>query len=248
MDAWDLSEFLSQEEKEIEPIKIGDRTIWPWEKEYGGWTKEKAIAYYEEKIKAIENPPEDIQPLKDKTKKCPVCGKFFYPARGFYDVTHFCSGRCKQRAYRENKKLFRDLPTLDYSELTFSQALAQMMEEDPCYYCGLIADTIDHTVPQWLIKRSFDQNEFLVIPGIKNKLVRACRECNSTISGKVFKNLTDRRKYVQQQYKLKYKKLLSLPEWTEDQLNELAGRLQESVRASMAQRRVVLYRLKWPDI
>lgn len=213
--------------------------------------KQKIYEIHQE-VKSIEEPiikevEEELPAIKGKTRKCISCGKYFYPAKGFFEITYFCSGRCKQKTYRENKKLFRQLPVQDSNGLTLDQTLAQLMEEDPCYYCGLIADTIDHTVPQSLLKRLFDYDNEMP-PGIKTMLVRACTECNSTLGGKIFNTLSDRMNYVKKRLRERYKKILSIPYWSEEELAELDGRLRQSVEASLAQKRVIQYRLRWPNI
>jgi len=209
--------------------------------------KQKINKYEDTLVEKVVEKVDEIELEKGVTRKCISCGRFFYPAKGFYDITYFCSGRCKQRTYRENKKLFRELPTPDSNNLSLDQTLAQLMEEDPCYYCGLIADIIDHTVPQSLLKRMFEYENELP-PGIKTMTVRACTECNSTLGGKIFNNLTDRMNYIKKRLREKNKRLLSMPFWNENELAELGPNLRRSVEASLAQKRVIQYRLRWPNI
>ena len=98
-----------------------------------------------------------------------------------------------------------------------------------CYYCGDSADTLDHTIPV-----SF----YSTIPtrsGIKSKysdpvpVVDCCLECNTTLHNKLVTDVRDRADLIQERYAKKYKKVLSLPRWNEEDIDELGKSLRSVI-------------------
>jgi len=100
----------------------------------------------------------------------------------------------------------------------------KMTKAYPCSYCGdKYADTLDHVVPHSYNhvhnKRSYDKK--LVIP--------CCKECNTILSNKLFFTIGERASHLSVKYTKKYKKLLSLPSWSEEELEEVKGSLKEKI-------------------
>ena len=120
--------------------------------------------------------------------------------------------------------------------------------EQPCYYCGMPATEIDHVVPQALLAsiesiedREFT-NEFLAH---RRLTVPCCRECNARLSDSYQETLTERKAYVKQKLRMKYAKLLTMPDWTDAELAGLGPTLRLSVQHALAARRLVRQRLAW---
>jgi hypothetical protein len=76
-------------------------------------------------------------------------------------------------------------------------------------------------------------------------LVPSCRECNSIAADKVFFNVSSKRRYIHQRIKVRYKKLLRIPPWTDQDLSELSLELAQFVRHGLRLREIILSRLKW---
>lgn len=115
-----------------------------------------------------------------------------------------------------------------------------MFESDLCTYCGIVCDTIDHVVPQHLLKSA--ESSELDLSGVMRMQrweVPSCRECNSAIGGKIFKTLAERRKYAKDHIRKKYASYLRTPNWTEEELDELGPNMKrEVIRATQVKGRL----------
>jgi len=106
------------------------------------------------------------------------------------------------------------------------------------------ADTVDHFVPRAFLKKveNFVNHTTL----IKQKLLPACRECNSTAGDRVFFTIGQKRRYIQNQYKIKYAKILDSPHWRDDELDELGYNLRSHIEHNMYKYKIIKQRLRWP--
>lgn len=102
-----------------------------------------------------------------------------------------------------------------------------------CYYCGDIGNTIDHVPPQ---SGTFS--------GPENLRIKSCNECNVLLSNRILKTIVERKDYLLKAYANRYRKLLSQPDWTTEELEELGSTLRETVINSKAQKLIVEERLK----
>ena len=107
----------------------------------------------------------------------------------------------------------------------------------PCYYCGLIATSIDHFIPQTLTKRGFLTDEQLLIP--------ACRECNSILGARVFRTLALRREAAKEGIRKKYRKFLNLPDWEIEEIEDLGWTLKSVIKRGQALKHLTRQRLAW---
>lgn len=82
----------------------------------------------------------------------------------------------------------------------------------------------------------------------RNVIVPCCSECNSTAGAKVFRTLTEKRKYIHDQYKIKYAKLIDSPYWTKEEVDELGTSLQSHVRRAYYAQELIRARLRWPRV
>jgi hypothetical protein len=79
-------------------------------------------------------------------------------------------------------------------------------------------------------------------------IVPACAECNGILGAQVFDSMAERRAFVQGRLRVKHAKLLSMPLWTDWELEELEGSLRRHVKAALAARhRLILRLLHEPD-
>jgi NMD protein affecting ribosome stability and mRNA decay len=108
-----------------------------------------------------------------------------------------------------------------------------MEEYTPCYYCGDPADSIDHTIPQSVLKslRGFDiETRQAILKRLPRMVtVEACRSCNSVLRAIAYPTLEQRRQHVVRYLMVKYAKLLASPDWDDAELAELGPTLRSAV-------------------
>lgn len=122
-------------------------------------------------------------------------------------------------------------------------------ELDKCYYCG--SETAkntqgDHIPPiSWAYALGFDyltekeNAPFLIVP--------CCTECNNALGDKKYFTLNKRKGFIASHLRSRYRKLRESPMWTEDDLAELDGRLEEQIRTLQDQRLLVERRIAWAE-
>ena len=182
---------------------------------------------------------------------CSYCRQPFYPTN---QRQRYCKELCRERGQALDikpleqarcswcgKRFEKKKPWQEYCSST---CRLQAFKARPCLYCGLPADTKDHFIPRVYVSRMTQIRADL---GAKAKLiVPACRECNSTAGDHIFDTISEKRTFIKQQYRKKYRKLLESPNWTEDELNQLGLSLQTTIRASQAGKELMKARLRWP--
>ena len=115
-----------------------------------------------------------------------------------------------------------------------------------CYYCGSVADTVDHVVPRHLLASAGNVGlDLSKVMRIRIWTVAACRECNVLIGGAVFRTLPERVAYLKTKLRKRYKKWLKLPAWTEEEIAELGPRAQDDVRAALRVQTAARQRIAW---
>lgn len=96
-----------------------------------------------------------------------------------------------------------------------------------CVYCGWPAETKDHVPPMvWVYSLGetwFLEHGFLVV------WVPCCRECNSELGSRRLFCVGARTAFLRRRYQEKYVGLLTAPAWTDGQIGELRGRLQQYI-------------------
>lgn len=117
-----------------------------------------------------------------------------------------------------------------------------------CFYCGSIAETVDHVPP---VSRIFDYRALM----LKHEFywrVKCCYECNTVLGNKLQPTLLHRVESLKTMLSKRYKRVLATPEWDSDEINELkkAGKLQKYVREQAELRAIVAARIDcytWVD-
>lgn len=107
-----------------------------------------------------------------------------------------------------------------------------------CVYCGDPADTQDHIIPTALT--GVEQRKYVLT-------VPACRQCNSAISDRVVFSIDNRRRIAQAYIARKFKKVLSIPDYSREEIYEFEGTLRQSVIEAQNTKEWITARLKWPD-
>lgn len=117
---------------------------------------------------------------------------------------------------------------------------------EPCYYCGDLANSIDHVLPSvYLIGLS--PEALLALPKLAADTVPACVNCNSLLGASFQESLALRKQELKTRLRKRWARLLdATPEWTEDDLDGLAeGYFKDSIIAQLAYREHILERLRW---
>jgi hypothetical protein len=100
-----------------------------------------------------------------------------------------------------------------------------------CTYCGDNAEEFDHFPPRAVT------NYGLLVP--------CCRECNSHISTLYAFSFKDRSLLAKDKIRKKYSKLLRIPEWDEEELNDMAPHMRDSVLDGQRIQEIIKQRLAW---
>jgi Zn-finger protein len=101
-----------------------------------------------------------------------------------------------------------------------------------CYYCGQSADSVDHVIPQAMLRQLAALSDVQITKEILRKRalkVWACRECNCLASDSIQDSLIERRQFVKEKLRKRYRKILELPKWEESELNELGYVLRQHI-------------------
>ena len=114
---------------------------------------------------------------------------------------------------------------------------------DRCYYCGIVADSVDHCPP---INALYCMgSEYYNRKGIFLVKVPACRECNSALGAKLLETLASRRQYMRIWLDKRYEQLITLPKWSNDEFEELGDGLHEFIGDREGLRHWIAARVEW---
>lgn len=120
------------------------------------------------------------------------------------------------------------------------------MEPRPCTYCGLAAETIDHTIPQCIVKAAGDAGvDLSSLSRVRYLVVPACRECNSLLGSRVFPTLAARRAWVKGELKRRHRADLKMPSWSDAEIADMGPVAQIDIRAGLRRRDLIRARLAW---
>jgi len=75
--------------------------------------------------------------------------------------------------------------------------------------------------------------------------VPSCRECNGLAGASYQPTLTERKKYIKDKLRHRYRKIIEMPEWEEAEIEELGRALKTHVLVGIEQRKLILQRLAW---
>ena len=118
-----------------------------------------------------------------------------------------------------------------------------------CYYCGDPATTIDHVVPQSLLRRLEALGDPLVTASLVSRSrimeVDCCRDCNCRLGNRYHATIGERREALKALLRKKHYRLLSGPLWTASEIYELGPGLQTYVRAMATKRAWIASRIAY---
>jgi hypothetical protein len=185
---------------------------------------------------------------KKKGVECVFCGEALETwKRG---DSKFCSSKCANKAYRALRRCVRCklahpsvghpdfvcVPCVTHEKivvekLQFHTVVKWMNEHHVCFYCGEWATEREHVVPQHTLYPTW------VVP--------SCRECNAFAGGSLFDSVLDKLLWVRERRVARYSKLLAMPEWTWDEIDELGKNLRSKIAAAQAARDIVKSQVTW---
>ena len=128
-------------------------------------------------------------------------------------------------------------------------------DDDLCYYCGDPAAEVEHVIPRAVFQRvrtliandvlDMDFWQELGIYSSRYRTVRACIECNRLAGAHFDKTASERKARIKAALRRKYRRLLSMPDWTRQELDELDGPLRSYVFEHIIRRDHILERLRY---
>jgi hypothetical protein len=75
--------------------------------------------------------------------------------------------------------------------------------------------------------------------------VPCCYECNMLAGAEVFVSLKKKREYIHRKLKERYRELLSMPYWTDEEIDALGPLLCEYIKGSQSKADLIRLRLRW---
>lgn len=106
-----------------------------------------------------------------------------------------------------------------------------LREKGLCAYCGEYGSEVEHVVPR--------------VSKLPTYTVLACRECNGTAGDRLFASFPEKQSFILAQYKKRYARVLRLPEWTEDEIDEMGYALRKQIEAYQTVKASIERRLEW---
>lgn len=133
------------------------------------------------------------------------------------------------------------IPNDDFDELSCRES--QELYIQPCIYCGMPADTVDHVPPRHMRA----QLQELQLLAVYEREVPACRECNCTLGSRPLLTITERRDYMKDFIRRRYKSVLRMKDFTEEELLQFGESLRGMLRRNLSMKYIVQQRLRWPS-
>jgi len=97
-----------------------------------------------------------------------------------------------------------------------------------CMYCGDKYEVLDH-VPPISFLDSYGENVLITEYNAPFVKVPCCRECNEFLGALPLFSIKERKDFIHKTLTTTYKKILESPDWDLDEIEELSGRLKESI-------------------
>ena len=98
---------------------------------------------------------------------------------------------------------------------------------DSCRYCGVVSDGYDHIPPLAYLDKLSDA---VSIDQISCRKVPCCKQYNSILWTVMLATIPERRNHIRTSLRKKYKALLRMPYWDEEELAELDNDLANQIR------------------
>ena len=108
-----------------------------------------------------------------------------------------------------------------------------------CTYCGMNATDMDHVIPRSYAALEGEDTRS------KEDCVPACMECNGLLSNNMVITIAGRAGYLVSRLADRHKKLLETPDWSNEDLEELEGRLRTHVKSLQLKKKLVKARISY---
>jgi hypothetical protein len=92
--------------------------------------------------------------------------------------------------------------------------------DSECFYCGSFGQSKDH-IPPISYPEYFEEE--------KRWIVRACLMCNGLLSNRPYLTFLSRYDFLLIRYRFKFRKLLTMPIWTYEEILDLQGKLKRTI-------------------
>lgn len=185
----------------------------------------------------MKNPYQKVKTTRDRS--CSECGlSIDFSLRGTSTLT--CSEEClKKRTKRlQLEKKYGVLnittePLLDshYGLYRGERERGFNLKPNHCIYCGDWYQRRDHIVP--VLVDSVDRNYN------PNKTCHCCSLCNQLAGSYFAQSIEDKALYILGNYRKRFRNIISLKDWDNDELDELNGSLHEYVRSKQNMKRLI---------
>lgn len=114
--------------------------------------------------------------------------------------------------------------------------LHESVEEIFCFYCGNLGECLDHCPP---VSR---MNLYPTVPKI---LIKSCNLCNRLLGARPLPTLASRIEFLLKKYTKKYSKIIKLPQWEQEEINELSGTLKQFIEATRNSKQMAIAKIKY---
>jgi len=122
------------------------------------------------------------------------------------------------------------------NEHKYTKALFNTGDVQICSYCGDIADTKDHVFPlRWADNQ--EKGQMIIVP--------ACLSCNTMAGSRKFSDIYEKLVWLHERIKRKHKAVLHMPDWTQEELQEVSPEMQEYIQGQLNLRERILERVVW---
>ncbi len=165
----------------------------------------------------------------------------------------YCSEECRHKAKRAIRQCSRCklhhpsvlapervcAPCRMYDKIVeqkeeFLAVVGWMFDNQVCFYCGEHAVQKEHVVPQVTLYPS--------------GIVPSCQECNLLAGAALHTNVLDKLMFIKDLRLKRYRKLLEMPEWSWDEIQDLGKNLRSLVVAAQKARDIIVSQVKWNPI
>jgi hypothetical protein len=110
-----------------------------------------------------------------------------------------------------------------------------------CAYCGSEATERDHVIPaSFLGDKGYERDRYWIVD--------SCTTCNNLAGSTVFFSIPEKADHIKKQYEKKYKKVITMPEWEKDDLNEMSHQFKEMIFGYLVAKRVLLAKLDFLSV
>jgi hypothetical protein len=104
------------------------------------------------------------------------------------------------------------------------------------------SESDDHMVPLSFYKAAMDCVE---MEHWRFFLVPSCQECNNMAGDHVFKTVSQKRRYIQERLKCRYKKIIAIPFWDEEEIQSLSEDFARYVRHGLKLKTIIWQRITY---